>query len=209
VPTGVLVAERTLFLPSVGVAVLVAAAFEPLLAGPRWRGAALLVGCLAVLGGFRSMMRAPVWASTEALSHHMLEDAPRDYRSWWMVGGFAVEHGDSAEGEAAYRKAVELYDGDPELLVALGNLELVRGRYGPAETMYRKTLGLMPEYEMARSRRILALVGLGRCAEARAEAERAAQFGDASWRKRVAFVDSVAASPTAHCDAMPPPLTSR
>jgi hypothetical protein len=206
-PTGVLVAERTLFLPSVGVVLLVAAALEPLLTGPNWRLVSLVLGGVAVVGGFRSMMRAPVWASTEALSNHMLEDAPLDYRSWWMVGGFAIDQGDSAEGEAAFRKAVQLYDRDPLLLVDLGNLELVRRQYGPAEVMYRQALALVPGYEVARNRRILALVGIGRCSDARAEAERAAQFGDQSWRMRVAFVDSVAASPTAHCDS-PPDATS-
>jgi hypothetical protein len=208
-PTGVLVAERTLFLPSVGVVLALAAALEPALEGARGRVAGALVGGVTVLGGARFMLRAPVWASTETLSGHMLDDAPRDYRSWWMVGGFALRRGDSAEGEAAFRKAVTLYDGDPNLLLDLGNLELVRHRYDAAEVAYGRALLLRPGFETARNRRILSLVGLGRCAEARDEARHAAQFGDPEWRRRVAFVDSIAASPGAHCDFQPTPPAVR
>jgi protein O-mannosyl-transferase len=204
-PTGVLVAERTLFLPSVGVVLVIAAALEPGLEGTRSRLVGGLVAAVAVLGGARFMLRTPVWASTEALSEHMLDDAPNDYRSWWMVGGFALRHGDSAEGEAAFRKAVKLYDGDPNLMLDFGNLELVRRRYAVAESAYSRALVLEPAFETARNRRILSLVGIGRCAEARAEARHTAQFGDPDWQRRVAFVDSVAASPGAHCDYHPQP----
>jgi protein O-mannosyl-transferase len=207
-PTGIIIAERALFLPSAGVVLAGAAALEPLLLG-RWaRWGAAGVAVLMVLGAARSMLRAPAWMNTEVVAQHLRDDAPRDYRSWWMIGGFALKRGEEAEGLAAYRRAAELYDGDPNMLVDVANTELVHGHYAEAERLYRRAVQLVPGYRAARSRLILALVGLGRCREAAAEAHEAARFGDTQWRRRLAFVDSVAASPGSHCDVtvgLPPP----
>lgn len=204
VPTGILLSERSLFLPSAGVVLALAAALGPLLTGPPRRWIVGLTAVVVVLWTVRFALRVPAWASSEALSERMLTDAPRDYRSWWMVGGFALDRGERQEAKAAMRKAVQLYDGDPNLLLELGNLELVDAGYPRAEALYRRALTLAPGLQPARSRRILALVGMGRCAEARDEARAAGEHGDPQWRSRLAFVDSVAASPGAHCDTSSP-----
>ena len=204
IPTGVVVAERVLFLPSVGAVLAVAGLLAPWLEGPRQRVAAGLVAALAIPGAILSMLRAPVWADTETLAQRMLQDAPRDYRSWWMVGRYALKAGDEAEGTAAIRQAVRLYDGDPNLLVDAAAVELSAGRYGEAEGLSRRALELVPEFSTARNRRILSLLGLGRCQEAREEAQRAARYGDPAWRGRIAFVDSVSSQPGFRCNVPGP-----
>jgi Flp pilus assembly protein TadD len=121
-----------------------------------------------------------------------------------MSGQFALKRGDALDGAAAIRRAVELYDGDPNLLVDAAALELSTGHYGEAESLTRRALELLPGFSTARNRHILALLGLGRCAEARAEAREGARFGDPTWRSRVAYVDSVSAKPGASCDRAGP-----
>jgi Flp pilus assembly protein TadD len=200
----VIVAERALFLPSLGAVLAVASLLRPWLEGPRRRLAAGVVAAIAIPAALLSMLRAPAWADTETLALRTLQDAPEDYRSWWMVGQFALKRGDLVEGAAAIRRAVQLYDGDPNLLVDAAALALSSGRYGDAESLTRRALQLVPEFSTARNRRILALLGLGRCTEAREEARRTARYGDPYWRSRVAYVDSVAARPGAPCDIAGP-----
>lgn len=95
---------------------------------------------------------------------HTLQDAPGDYRAWWMAGQLAFQRSEDAEGAAAIRSAVRLYDGDPNLLVDAAALELSAGRYAEAESLTRRALALVPGFSTARNRRILSLLGLGRCA---------------------------------------------
>lgn len=69
VPTGIMLAERTLFLPSVGLLVAAAAAGEALLRQTRWdaraafRALSIVVCVLVLLGAVRSASRHSVWNS--------------------------------------------------------------------------------------------------------------------------------------------------
>jgi hypothetical protein len=74
-PTGILVAERTLYLPSVGLALAVGAWLErvPL---RRWRPALAVV---LLAAGLRTALRVPVWRSDYTAVYSILQDSPRSY----------------------------------------------------------------------------------------------------------------------------------
>lgn len=74
-PIGVLLAERTLYLPSVGLAVSAGA----LAADLRGQSLALVVAVIAVLGGVRSALRVPVWRDQDAYIHSIVIDSPRSF----------------------------------------------------------------------------------------------------------------------------------
>ncbi len=83
VPTGVVVAERTLFLPSVGFAIAIGALgcqFIETVRG-RWpaSGQSLAAACavLVALGAARSMGRELVWNNNQRLAAATARDAPR------------------------------------------------------------------------------------------------------------------------------------
>lgn len=82
--TGVLLAERTLYLPSVGLALVVAGLAGPVLsAEPRTRrwilGAAFAVG----LGLFvRTVIRNPTWMSTYVVMQTLNEEHPESWRAF-------------------------------------------------------------------------------------------------------------------------------
>lgn len=86
VATGVVVAERTLFLPSIGFIVAVVALAEQLATGlgRRWSSTprALATACTALvaLGGARSMARELVWNNYQRLAAATARDAPRSLR---------------------------------------------------------------------------------------------------------------------------------
>jgi tetratricopeptide (TPR) repeat protein len=105
VPTEVLLAERTLYLPSVGAALLVGYGLGAI-AQRRLNVAAALGGLLVALGVWRTATRVPVWRDDSTLLHQLVRDAPGSFRADWVLGGFYFIGGDSASGEALYRRAL-------------------------------------------------------------------------------------------------------
>jgi protein O-mannosyl-transferase len=101
VPSGIVLAERTLFLPSIGAMITVAG----LLAGVEWptRGRvreAVYLGIAVVLalGASRSWSRAQVWRTEIGLWTQTVIDAPDSYRAWIALGSLMIrpEHTEMA-----------------------------------------------------------------------------------------------------------------
>jgi len=97
VPTEVIVAERTLYLPSWGAMLALAA----LGASLRWppRAKAWLVVVALVAGAGRSVVRVPVWRDDQSFFAAQQRDAPRSFRTLWLEGLEAFRLGQPARGE--------------------------------------------------------------------------------------------------------------
>jgi hypothetical protein len=113
VPTGVVLAERTLFLASIGAMIAVggAAALGRWAEAPSVRPGRLLIigsGVLALLGAARSAERHQVWRDEKTLATRSAEDAPRSYRSQQAYGYWLFESGARGEGLQAYQRALAL-----------------------------------------------------------------------------------------------------
>ncbi|MDQ2767306.1 MAG: tetratricopeptide repeat protein [Gemmatimonadota bacterium] len=102
VPTGQLLAERTLYLPSVGVALLVAWAINAVYAWARGLGgviaaqlatgvplAAVAIGALLV-----TYPEVLPWQTNYTLFLHGIEQAPRASRPWQLMGDLYANQGD-------------------------------------------------------------------------------------------------------------------
>lgn len=110
VPTGILVADRTLFLPSIGMLIAVGGLVTGLLAGianPRARSA-LCVACgvVIVLGVMRSAERHRVWRDETVFSIQGAEDAPKSYRMQLAAGYALFQAGERDRALEAYGTAV-------------------------------------------------------------------------------------------------------
>jgi len=140
VPTEILVAERTLYLPSWGAMLAVAGAGALLPWSPRARAA--LVAVLVLLGAARSIARADVWRDDERWYAALQRDAPRSYRTLWMQGTDAFRAGRWGTGERLLRQAIAAAPGIP------GPVEELAGFYGQARLwtqaagMYRRAIEL-------------------------------------------------------------------
>jgi hypothetical protein len=105
-PTELLVAERTLYLPSFGIAFALASAGMALsVSWPARRPVALLAVVLAV-GAVRSVARVSVWHDDEAAFRALKRDAPRSYRTLWMVGKDEFQAGHWGSGERLLQAAI-------------------------------------------------------------------------------------------------------
>ena len=91
VPIGVIVAERTLYLPSIAVALAIAFLTAWLPPRPHRRVAAAVVLLAAGLGAVRTLDRIPVWRSTDAVFAALTADRPDSFRAQWYNARAAVE----------------------------------------------------------------------------------------------------------------------
>ena len=107
--TGFYVAERTQYLPSVGL-VLAATAALVRLAHHRLRP---VVAALCVLGAVRSALRVPVWRDDNAVTTSLLDDSPASYGGPARMAGVYLDRHEPAKALAAARLASEIIDRDP------------------------------------------------------------------------------------------------
>lgn len=151
IPTGVLLAERTLFLPSVGAVLLAGAGVAGLarsaLSTAVWyrrgrRGLilGLPVALLLVAGAWRSARRQLVWRSNAALFAQAPLDAPLSYRAHDVYAGLLFDHGDARGGEREARFALTLYPHDPVLYRDLAQEYMSAGLCSAAIPLLRRSI---------------------------------------------------------------------
>jgi tetratricopeptide (TPR) repeat protein len=129
VPTGVMLAERVMYLPSVGAAVALGACWELL---PRRAGVWYATATLLALLGWRSVVRTGVWRDEAGFREALIRDAPESYRAHWALAATAFERGERAAGERHYLAAVRTWPRDASLLQELGERYFEAGLYVPA-----------------------------------------------------------------------------
>jgi hypothetical protein len=129
--TGVLLAERTLYLPSVGLALAAGTALARL---PAQRARAV-IALLVLAGGARTALRSPVWRDDFSVTHSILEDSPGSYRGPARMGAIYQSHRQPAQALGALREAARIYDRDPSLFVAGADAAITLGRPRLADTL--------------------------------------------------------------------------
>ncbi len=103
--SGVLLAERTLYLPSVGFAVC-AGWIVSSIHVERPRLAATLLVLAVGLGSARTITRNPVWKDNLTVFNSLLQDHPESGRAQWALGDVLFNRGQVSEGLRAYRIAI-------------------------------------------------------------------------------------------------------
>ncbi len=168
VPTGIVLAERTLFFPSIGFVL----AGVALLDGARRRLAArqatpvnglatAAVAALLVMGITRSASRQRVWHDLPTLWHQTLIDAPNSYRAHHAFAQVLFKAGDKADAEWHYHRAMALYPGAWPLYLDLADKYRLDGQCWPAIKLYRLLLQLNPYHGAGRGSLVACLVYVG------------------------------------------------
>ncbi len=201
IPTGIVLSERTMFLPSLG-AMLVAGD----LAARAWAGiregtpfvrslAAIALGTLICAAAIRSAARQPVWANDEVLKTQMVIDAPRSYWAHWLYGDYLYHTDRLAEGEQHMRLAIELEPDNAYIQMLLGQRYQDHGFCQPAVLYLSRAVELTPERWRTRLRLIRCLLDLGRFDDARAQVQAGLAVGlsPSDFKAALHSVDSAAA----------------
>jgi hypothetical protein len=181
-PTGIMLAERTLFLPSVG-AMLILGGVGALLYQPAAGRGELILGALSIAillaGMFRSLTRHPIWHDQFGLWYKTAnEDAPRSFRAHEALAEAYFHVGKQGMAEEEYQIALHFAPISmlrPRLSYA-DKLRL-RGACYPAAEHYRIALQVEPRHTPARAALIACLVDLGHYREAMFHARMGLSYG--------------------------------
>jgi len=170
-PSGVVLAERNLY-----VAVILPAALVGMAVGRVHRAAGhhaalvlttLVVGTLLV----RATTRVPTWRSNRTFLLTLLADHPESARAHFWAAGVLGRAGDLAAARASYDRAIALFDRDPHVLGAAAQFHLDVGDSTRAGDLAHRARGILPREP--RSLRVAFLL-----ARAAGDSARAAALAD-------------------------------
>lgn len=201
-PAGIVLAERTMFLPSVGAMLVLGAVIVPLfewlkrrVAAPRLAqglGGAMCALVLAA-GMKRSMQRSTVWHDNNRLFRQAVIDSPDSYRAHFMLGALDFDQKRKSDGEAEYKKAIALFPYDPYVAYALAEQYRAMGWCKAAIPFYRWSEGFPHRASLGREALALCLMDVANYSDGRKNALEAIRYGgDIKMMRRViAYADSV------------------
>jgi protein O-mannosyl-transferase len=181
--SGVLLAERTLFLPSVGLAAATGWLVVRL-ARERPKGAWIGLVVVLTMGSIRTWTRNPKWYDNPTMLTVLIGDYPQSGRSQWILGDVLLVRGRVSDGLRSYRVAINLLGTHYQLLTEISKRLLEVERYRAAEGLLRFAARDSPQYPLA-----LGLLALIR-----------AEYGDAVGAERYAreSLDREDVDPTRH-----------
>ncbi|OLC55039.1 MAG: hypothetical protein AUH92_02955 [Acidobacteria bacterium 13_1_40CM_4_69_4] len=172
-PIGTIMAERLLYLPSVGFCVAAAAAIAWGIgrlgrAGGRARAAALLaVGVALVALASRTVVRLRDWRDDYTIFRAALRVAPDSVRVLFNYASACEERGDDATAIHAYVKALDLWGDFADAHYNLAGVLTRQKRWDEAAGQYREAVRLEPGNVQYLVNLAHSLIGRGRDQEAR------------------------------------------
>jgi hypothetical protein len=115
--TGVVLAERTMYSPSVGIVLALATGFAALFARRRLIAIAVAAAWCATSAAL-AWHDVRVWDTTDSVVEAFTARNPESYAGWMFLGNTGVIEGDRPKALAAYRRGLALFDGDHRLVHA-------------------------------------------------------------------------------------------
>lgn len=151
-PIGVLVAERTLYLPSVATSLLIAAGAAHALPklGANRRTALGITAVVLVAFALRAAIRNPVWDSTATVTTSVVRTHPESYRAQWTAGANALRVQDTARARFHYSLGYRIYRQDPLFVAEYGNFHITLGDLAGALPYLQEARALHPNFPRAK-----------------------------------------------------------
>lgn len=145
---GTMMGERLTYLPSAGVALIVAT----LLAG-RMRPRALVatLSIVALAYGGRTVARNLDWRNADVFYASMVKTSPNSAKSHYSYGTLLASRGDDRAAIAEYDKAIAIFPAYSEAYHNRGNALARSGRIEEAKESYRMVIRIDPKHQGART----------------------------------------------------------
>lgn len=159
---GTFLAERLLYLPLAGIALMITAG-DTLKPGFRRTGFLIMVAAFAVFGAADSIRRMPVWRDPAVLFRTMVRESPDSPDAHMNLGRLLLtQENDTAQAEVAFRRTLELQPYNAGAHVNLGEILRARGDLAGAELEFRDALALDPGCVEAHENLGIVLLSTGR-----------------------------------------------
>ena len=145
-PIGILIAERTLYFPSISICLLGAAGLAWMMQRGNWWRTVALAGCvvLTVAGIARTSIRNVDWRTPLAFTQALVRDAPQNPKGYLMQGQVLASLRRDPEAEQMLKTAVSLDPNKVDLHNALAEFYFSRGRYSEAQIEVNRAIELKP-----------------------------------------------------------------
>ena len=147
VPTGITMAERTLFLSSIGAMLAVVAfgveAIREIAERHQVAVQRVVIGgviVITLLGASRSISRHRIWRSSLSMWAQTVVDAPESYRAWIAFGTLLYLTTSQERGIQAYHIGLSLYDQSPGPMLQLAEWYRTREECPKAIPLYTTAL---------------------------------------------------------------------
>ncbi|KAL1398051.1 hypothetical protein pipiens_009269 [Culex pipiens pipiens] len=152
VRVGFVIAERILYIPSLGFCFLVAVGFYRLMNGCRGVSrkvcrVGIVVTC-ALLAA-RTHQRSSYWANEHLLFRSALRVVPGNAKVHYNIARLATDEGDRTTAFQFYRQAIELYPEYEAAHMNLGNLYRDEGKYELALKHLKKAIEIHEDFHTA------------------------------------------------------------
>lgn len=146
---GFVVAERVLYMPSMGYCILFVHGLKKLCAWlNRWGTTALTLSALLLLLLFswKTVKQNEIWLSRESLFRSGVQTLPHNAKVHYNYANFLKDQGRNSEAIYHYKTALKLY---PRHASALNNLGTLTKDLVEAKEYYRRALQLNPQHNRA------------------------------------------------------------
>ncbi len=178
-PIGVLIAERTLYLPSIAVCFLAGFAWEAA-SNAAQRETRRLTTALAVViclfFGVRTAIRNPDWDSLSSVWKSLNRDHPESYRAQWLNALSMWGQGRHDLAERYFQIAYRIWPRDSQLLTEWGNFYLGQGKWDQAIALLEQSRDMTPFVPRTQEYLAFAYLYAGRHEDALVTAQHAAQM---------------------------------
>ncbi len=151
IPTGVLLAERTLYLPSVGLAFVTAGVVSWTARERSTSLRMLVVAAGVVCGAFmvRTALRNPSWMSTYTMLTTIAEEHPESFMAVRARAQSLDNVGEYEKADRFYKTALELVPEEYSLLIEVARFYGRRERWAEAEPLLVHAIELLPTHPVA------------------------------------------------------------
>ncbi len=164
-------AERWVYVPSIGVYLALSWGIPGLVPSFRGKGRALSCVAAAILVALsvRAWLQLGYWKDDHALYTRCLEIDQRNFFAHYGLGIFYQDQGDHVSALHYYKQALSVVPGNPAALFSIGNIHALSGDMEDAVAYYEKSLKIYPWNPDLRVNYGNALTRLGRLDEAIAQ----------------------------------------
>lgn len=172
---GQALADRYMYVPLLGVSIIVAWGVPDLVA--RWPGRRTVLGiagAAAVIAlAFGAWFQTAVWRNTQSLCEHALAVTQANHVAHDVLAISLVKHGEIDAAVAHLHEALRLDSGDLDALANLAGALVRQNKPQEAEIHARRALALAPDRAKLHAALGASLLAQGRFEEARVELEQA------------------------------------
>lgn len=147
---GFVIAERVLYIPSMGYCWLIAIGMHRILQQSNSKQIHRVWKCiltiLLVVYSVRSWVRSTEWTTEYKLYMSGIAVCPNNAKVHYNIGKVLADRGEGAAAEGYYREAIRLYPMYDQALNNLGNLLRERGQLADAEMLLSRAVVVNPEF---------------------------------------------------------------